>query len=198
MRTLVLVTGLLLAPLSLAAEVLATRVVEGCELSLEQEAGSPSVSLRRRPGDCVASEAAVLGVLEQGLVGRPGAVYRSVFLGRLVLYPWGPPALAAAAAASPEWDAQHGQARAGGDNALVARLLDGSGAFAGAARVLAARGHAPAGLAVEKVLVAVDPIPRADPARARRLPFDAQVWLLLEPIGSGSAHGPTGPGAAGG
>ncbi|HEX5842438.1 MAG TPA: hypothetical protein VFY62_08160, partial [Pseudomonas sp.] len=107
--------------------------------------------------------------------------YSSIFLGRLLHYPWLVDALLQAAAASPQWDATAGAAKDGQDNRTVALLLSHSDALQGVRASLRRAGYDLRGVSVEKVLVGgqADFPPHLAPEIQGKLPFDAQLWLLI-------------------
>lgn len=167
----------------------ATAEVRGCALDL----GHPTPAtetLRLRVG-CPLTLAELLEGVDRLLATAGPDLPRPVTLamGRIVEYPWLSERLARAALADPGWDARHGRPRAGGENRYVATLLDERHLYAELGDRFAAEGLALRVAAVEKVLVgdvATFPELRSladqgvDPAA--RLPFDAQLWLRIEPL----------------
>jgi hypothetical protein len=166
----------------------ATAEVRGCALDLAYPAPSAD-SLRLRVG-CPLALADLLEGWERLLAAAgpelPAPI--SIAMGRIVEYPWLAERLARAALADPGWDARRGRPRAGGENDYVAGAL-AQGLLAELAERFAAAGFALRVAGVEKVLIGdvagfaelralaeggVDP--------AARLPFDAQLWLRIEPL----------------
>jgi hypothetical protein len=165
----------------------ASAEVDGCSLEL----GHPTPAddtLRLRVG-CPLALAELLQGLDRLLAaaGPDLPVPATLFLGRIVEYPWLAERLARAALADPGWDAARGRPRAGGDNRWVADTLAQRRLLGELADRFAAEGLALRVAGVEKVLVgdvagfaelrglAADGV---DPAA--RLPFDAQLWLRVE------------------
>ncbi len=178
--------GLWLASVSADAETLYQLDDAGCQASLETDASGANLRVRADQ-DCPVSAGRLQELLEQGLSlaaqtqGKPA--YSSIFLGRLVHYPWLVSALLHAAAASPHWGSVEGAANDGQDNRAVAQLLNQTEALLGVRASLRRAGYELTGVSVEKVLVgehADFPYQLAQPPPGR-LPFDAQVWLLLAP-----------------
>lgn len=166
----------------------ATAEVRGCALDLGYPAPSAD-SLRLRVGCPLALAELLEGV--QRLLAAAGPELPapvSIGMGRIVEYPWLAERLARAALADPGWDPRRGRPRAGGENDYVAGAL-AQGPLAELAERFAAAGFALRVEGVEKVLIGdvagfaelrtlaaegVDP--------AARLPFDAQLWVRIEPL----------------
>ena len=176
--------GLWLASVSAAAETLYQLDDAGCQASLETDASGANLRVRADQ-DCPVSARGLQELLEQSLStaaqpqGKPA--YSSIFLGRLVHYPWLVSALLDAAAASPQWEPVHGAAKDGQDNRTVAQLLSQSEALLGVRASLRRAGYDLTGVSVEKVLVGghTDFPYHLAQNTPGKLPFDAQVWLLL-------------------
>lgn len=175
--------GLLFIGAALPDDTVLSSVRHGdCVATIELERST--MVIRAKEG-CKLSQHALERLLDAGLSALPkprqGTTYRSIFLGRLVRYPWMVAQLIAAAAESNEWDGTRGRAKDRKDNALVARLLFESGAVAPAAQVVARHGYVVTDVSVEKVLVATrEQLPDDFPPESKgKLPFDAQVWLEI-------------------
>ena len=183
-RLTLLATLVLAAPANGEEELLGRLGMAGCELVLEAHARWHTLRLRARGEDCAAraDAAAVARLLDASLPASAVGGHTSLMLGRIVEYGWLSAALREAAAADPGWDAAAGRPRSGHENDRVAALLHGAPALAPIADALARAGLAVSGTSVEKVLV--------DGAPGRRLPFDAQLWLLLEPCPAAGCRGP--------
>lgn len=178
--------GLWLASVSADAETLYQLDDAGCQASLETDASGANLRVRADQ-DCPVSAGRLQELLEQGLsLAAPPQgkqAYSSIFLGRLVHYPWLVNALLQAAAASPQWDSVQGAAKDGQDNRAVAQLLSQTEALLGVRASLRRAGYELTGVSVEKVLVGghTDFPYHLAQNTPGRLPFDAQVWLLLAP-----------------
>jgi hypothetical protein len=107
--------------------------------------------------------------------------YSSLFLGRLIDYPWLAHTLATAAYRDPGWNAKKGKPRALEINHYVARVLHNPEWLAPIENVMARHGYRISGVSVEKVLVGGfrDQPFYQGKTRAGLIPFDAQVWLRL-------------------
>lgn len=166
------------------AETLSRLDENGCPLSLE--AANPASLQVRTASDCTISASRLQALLDQWLshaAGRADIQPRSIFLGRLLHYPWLVSALLDGAARSAQWDATLGAARNGQDNQLVAQLLNQSEALQALHNSLEQAGYRLLSVSVEKVLVAEQAdLPQPLPAGAQgKLPFDAQLWLVIAP-----------------
>lgn len=166
----------------------ASAEVRGCALDL----GHPTPadpSLRLRVG-CPLPLVELLQGVERllAVAGPELPVPASLAMGRIVEYPWLAERLARAAQADPGWDARRGRPREGHENRYVAELLARERLLAELTERFASAGFVLRVAGVEKVLVgraAEVPELRALAAEggdpAARLPFDAQLWLRLEP-----------------
>ena len=106
--------------------------------------------------------------------------YTSVFLGRLVEYPWLSRFLAAQAAADPGWDAETGRPRSGDINTYVRTALFSPAGLELLRPVFAETGYRIMGVSVEKVLVAkAESLPELGLAGMTRYPYDALTHLRL-------------------
>lgn len=189
----ILLAGILVAarfaPALAYQERVLVSVTEGnCTLRVETDDQSRTLRLRVLPGApaCAFTAATVHSVLGTALAQanqeRPGEVFPSLFLGRLVDYPWISLALATFAATDSRWDRRKGQPIIGHSNGYVRAVLARRGMLAPIDQVLAANGYRVRAVEVEKVLVA-----RCRELGSRdtglhcpgRVPFDALVWLVL-------------------
>lgn len=170
MRALISLAMMLLLPFCAMAQegagCVVTVEVNDQWRTLRLRASQPSIAM------CAVSEAQAVEAIGSQLSGL-SSTYDSLFLGRLVEYPWLSDALARAAAIDPAWDAKAGRARKGSHNEYVARWLERSEKLAGIRQSLRTEGYDVTGVSVEKVLLR-----RASSGRGR-VPFDAMVWLRL-------------------
>ncbi len=154
------------------------RLIRGCDVSL---ASPPHEAILLFRTSCGLDEDHAREVLTTLLAqdfpeGAPLRAPVALHLGRIVELPWLSDALSRAALASPEWDAQRGRPRKGGSNAFVAHLLGEPGLLRPLDPAFTAVGARARVGAVEKVLVSPE----------SHAPFDAQLWLRLEPDAAGS------------
>ncbi|WP_457566427.1 hypothetical protein [Caldithrix abyssi] len=115
-----------------------------------------------------------------------GQTFSSLYLGRLVEYPWLVTFLMRRAAESPEWQAERGRLKIDSVNIndWVATILFTHPIRDKIDRLFRKSGYRVTGISVEKVLV-------NDASKVEResvkyltgkLPFDAQTWLILKKI----------------
>ncbi|MCJ7663801.1 MAG: hypothetical protein MUO24_06130 [Desulfobacterales bacterium] len=108
--------------------------------------------------------------------------YSSLFIGRLIDFPWLSQYLASAAYKDDGWDAKRGKPAAMDINRYVAQLLSRKELLAQLETVFAEGGYKIIGVSVEKVLVLgfrEVPLYQGDMAPGL-VPFDAMVWFRLE------------------
>jgi hypothetical protein len=143
-----------------------------------------------RPTDLETSTRALTDLLAQAFPsGGLPASRTSIDLGRIVEHPWLSQQLAEAALRSPRWNAARGKPRTGNDNLAVMMLIDDGKLLAAWVPIFGRWGKSIRNASVEKVLVGevgqtaeLAPL-AADPAAVgKRLPFDAILWLALEPL----------------
>lgn len=169
--------------------LLAALPVGDCALRVEMQTQEPNVLLVRashpRYAECRIDEASLRGAIGQALSSPTArqARYSSVFLGRLVDYPWLSTHLARAAAADPAWSPRTGKPARGDVNGYVGTLLSRPVVTDRIQPALEAAGYRIVAASVEKVLVSpAREIPGlGDDRVSGRLPFDAMLWLRLEP-----------------
>jgi hypothetical protein len=192
------------APAAVAAEIavgqrygetVASTELDGCRVALEH---NPRWHALRYRNGCAAPferKVALFAELLAALFADGGlpAEVASLGLGRLVDYPELSARLALAVRGSGEWDAGKARFRSqgsGGIGALnhpFAAMIDREALFRPFVEALTPYGIASASSSVEKVLVGP---PRLTPVAEtlldagvgaeERLPFDAQVWLVLK------------------
>lgn len=191
--TCILLAGLLVAvwfPPALAyQERVLVSVSEGsCTLRVEVDEQTHALRLRVLPEapSCVFTPTSMHNMLGAALAQagqeQPAKVFPSLFLGRLVDYPWISHNLAAFAATDSRWDAHKGRPVSGHFNGYVRAVLARPGMLAPIDQVLAANGYRVRAVEVEKVLVARCRELGSPDAGLRcpgRVPFDAMVWLVL-------------------
>jgi hypothetical protein len=159
-----------------------------CHLTVEQDSERRHLRLRAhhpKYRDCRVTRDEMVSALERAFSridsGGVEADHSSLFLGRLIDYPWMSQYLATTAHRDPGWNSSKGKPEGMGINQYVARLLfrqelmdQIEGVFEHARRRVT-------GVMVEKVLVARlrdVPLYRGD-ITPGKVPYDAQVWLTL-------------------
>ena len=161
------------------------------ECTLTVEANDPWRTLRLRAHhpkyrSCRITEDEMVSVLRAAFskteTPRLEGIYSSLFIGRLIDFPWLSQHLAVSAFQDSEWNAIRGKPVAMDINAYASCILFDRKVLAATQAVLAQAGYQIAGVTVEKVLVgSFDEVPlyRGD-KKSGRVPYDAQVWLRLE------------------
>jgi hypothetical protein len=158
-----------------------------CALRLEADDEARGLRLRLSPEGvrppCAVSREEVQRFLREAFSTttppRLAGVYRSLYLGRLVDFPWLSAELAARAAGDAGWDARKGRPAGKDPNAYVAAVLSRPAVSGALQSALAGSGYRLGPASVEKVLVG-DRRQRGGEGPAGRLPFDAMVWFRLE------------------
>jgi hypothetical protein len=170
-------------------ERLLLAVTEGtCTLRVEADEQAQTLRLRVLPETAACSiskpamQALLTTALAQAAGEKPEERYTSLFLGRLVEYPWLSSHLAASACRDPRWDRKKGRPMSRNVNVYVRDLLASPEVFALFDEALAVGGYRVTAVEVEKVLVGRWhdlPLPDGGPECSGKVPFDAMVWLVL-------------------
>ena len=125
-----------------------------------------------------------LASLLREFLHRPehGAIrYQSLFLGRLVEYPWLSRYLAEQATVDPIWEAIGRRAQDGEINAFVRAIFTSADAIALLRALLDGTAYTVTGVSVEKVLVApANSIGWLENSRTDLVPYDAMIHLNLQ------------------
>lgn len=127
--------------------------------------------------------ASVLGVaLSNTDAPETGEKFRSLFIGRLVDYPWLSQYLAVAARNDRGWDRKRGKPLRMNINLYVSKVLSRKDVSAAFDAALAKGGYKVGSASVEKVLVGrFRDVPLyQDNTASGLVPYDAQVWFRLE------------------
>jgi hypothetical protein len=160
-----------------------------CTLSLEADEEWQTLRLRAhhpRHQPCDIDQESVLSLLAAAFAktGPPAlrGEYASLFIGRLIDYPWLSHYLAETAYRDKRWNRKKGRPIKTEINAYVARLLFKGDLLKPIQAELGKHGYRIAGVSVEKVLVGgASDLPGPDRKNlAGRIPFDAQVWFRLQ------------------
>lgn len=170
--------------------VIVSEQVGECRFSVE--AGDQWHALRLRAlhpqhKNCRIDQDSMLQVLGRALSEDAAAnvegAYASLFIGRIIDYPWLSQYLATAARHDRGWDWKRGRPRSGDINRYVAALLSRRELLARLAPAFSDSGYEIAGVSVEKVLVGtfrdVPDYAVATQVQAGRVPFDAMLWFRL-------------------
>lgn len=158
---------------------------EGCAPFVEDHRDRETAALRPHRDafrSCTIDEAAYARLIADWLAARGSDAppLRGMSLGRAVNLPWLSEYIARAASLDPRWDAARGRDRRGDINGLVAALLSQPDVLRRLDAPFAGTRWTVRAVSVEKVLVAKagDILPDGGNAK---LPFDAQVWIVLAP-----------------
>ena len=188
-----LLACLFVLAVSVAAQAHQEQVIQaltegGCTVRLEADDQSRTLRLRILPeaSDCRFSKTTMQTVLTSAfaktdppkLEGRSS----SLFLGRLIDYPWLSEQLALSASKDPRWNKRTGRPVSMDLHAYVQAMLMRSEVTAQFEETFGKSGYRVAGVTVEKVLVGRRgdvPMP-AGSTFSGKVPFDAMIWLLLE------------------
>jgi hypothetical protein len=160
-----------------------------CKLSVEANDQWHTLRLRANdpePKNCRFTKDEMVSALSAAFLKteppKLEGVYSSLFIGRLIDYPWLAHDLADAASHDKGWDATKGKPVATGINQYVSRVLFRKELLAPIEQVCAQGGYRIVGVTVEKVLVGGPrevPLYHGDMALGL-VPYDAMVWFRLE------------------
>ena len=180
---------LLLAPFAAAAQTTYRVDSPAGPIALELR-GDDGMRLRlSTPTDLETSTVALQALLAQAFPqGRLPSESMSINVGRIIEHPWLSQLVATAALHSLRWDATGGKPRTGNDNLVVMQLIDDDKLLGAWVPIFGRYGVMIRNASVEKVLVgrvgeteALRSFEQDQYAIGKRLPFDAILWLRLEP-----------------
>jgi hypothetical protein len=160
---------------------------------IQLELYDDGISMRLRlagPTDLETATLALTSLLAQAFPsGAWPPARRSFDLGRIVEHPWLSQQLAEAALRSSRWNATTGRPRTGNDNLAVMQLIDDDKLLAAWVPIFGRYGAVIRNSSVEKVLVGrvgdteeLAPLAKDPSLVGKKLPFDAILWLHLEPV----------------
>jgi hypothetical protein len=142
---------------------------------------------------CVATERDTLGLISLAFatlsmkqMDTEGAIYQSIFLGRLIDYEWFSRHLSEHAEGDADWSAARGKAKSGERaEAYVQRVLENRPILDPIDAELRPYGYRAAGFSCEKAMISGPDTKQFQPAWVaadKRLPFDALCHLVLKPF----------------
>ncbi len=159
-----------------------------CSLRVEADDQARMLRLRVHPAypRCHATRESVQRVLKAVFSAtdppKLQGVYTSLYLGRLIDYPWLCGHLALSAYDDPRWDRKRGEPVSMGLNRYVSSVLSTREVLSQFEGAFGESGYAITAASVEKVLVGRlgdVPLYRGD-AKPGKVPYDAMVWFRLE------------------
>jgi hypothetical protein len=158
-----------------------------CSLRVEADDQSHTLRLRVHPEypNCgitkESMQAALRGAFSKTDPPNLEGIYSSLYLGRLVDYPWVSEYLAVSAYADRRWDRKRGKPVSKDINRYVSTILSGKDVLAQIEETFGDSGYRIASVTVEKVLVGTFrdiPLYQGEMAKGK-VPYDAQVWFKL-------------------
>lgn len=170
------------------AQVIFSMEAGKCSLTVESDNQSHTLRLRVHPeyNDCHISKDAMLSALKTAFSKtappKPEGSYSSLYIGRLIDYPWLSQYLATAAYRDTRWNKKRGRPIALDINKYVANILSRKEITAQIEEALAASGYRVISTTVEKVLTGdfrSVPLYQGEMPPGK-VPYDAQVWFRLE------------------
>jgi hypothetical protein len=159
-----------------------------CSLTVEADNQSHTLRLRVHPeyNDCHISKDSMLSALKAAFTKteppRLEGRYSSLYIGRLIDYPWLSQYLATTAYRDRGWDKKRGKHMALNINKYVSNILSRKEITVELEEAFAASGYKVISATVEKVLIGdLRSVPlyqgKMTPGK---MPYDAQVWFRLE------------------
>jgi len=169
--------------------VIASSKVGECDLTVEANENQHTLRLRAhhpKYKGCHIDKNSMVSVLTAGFLkndsSRLEGSYSSLFIGRLIDYPWLSQYLATTAYGDQGWDSKKGRPAAMDINKYVSQLLFRRELVAQIEMVFEKGGYRVVGVSVEKVLVGgfrEVPFYQGE-IHPGQVPYDAQVWFRLE------------------
>ncbi len=168
--------------------ILSRLALDSCQAQLEADVRWQVLTVKISPLGCPLTRDQLLSLFRRAISGNDSLLQRhrfnSIFLGRVIDYPWLSDFLIRQALRDSAWSKKQGRPRRQNINTYVARLAGKHPFIEKLNSVLANIHYKITGVSVEKVLV----------GRYRQLhdytgpefkggaPFDAQIYLLLQPL----------------
>jgi hypothetical protein len=185
---LVLVFFLIVPVESYQAQVIYSMEAGKCSLTVESDNQSHTLRLRVHPEykDCHIGKDSMLSALKAAFSKteppKPEGSYSSLYIGRLIDYPWLSQYLATTAYRDTRWDKKRGKPLALDINKYVSNILSRKEITAQIEDAFAASGYRVISTTVEKVLIGdfrSVPLYQGE-VPPGKVPYDAQVWFRLE------------------
>jgi hypothetical protein len=185
---LALVLFLVAPGASYQKQVIFSMEAGGCSLTVESDDESNTLRLRVHPEreDCHIKKESMLSALKAIFskidMSKLEGTYSSLYIGRLIDYPWLSQYLAVTACKDPAWDKKRGKPVALGINKYVSNIPSRKEITAEIEEAFATSGYRVISTTVEKVLVGgFGDVPLWQGKMAPgKLPYDAMVWFRLE------------------
>ena len=185
---LALVLFLVVPGASYQKQVIFSMEAGECSLTVESNDEPHTLRLRVHPEreDCHIDKASMLSALKAAFsktdTPKPEKTYSSLYIGRLIDYPWLSQYLSATAYKDPAWDKKRGKPVTLGINKYVSNILSRKEITAEIEKAFATSGYRVVAATVEKVLVGgFGDVPLwQGKMAAGKVPFDAMVWFRLE------------------
>lgn len=167
--------------------------VGNCSLRVEADDQSQTLRLRVLPENigCHITKSAMQTIMHAAFsktdAPKPDGSYTSLFMGRLIEYPWLTEYLALSAYGDPRWDKKKGKPVSQDLHKYVQGILAKSEITVQFDEILHNSGYRVAAVTVEKVWVGgLQDVPLYDGKKLPgRIPCDALVWLILVKRGGG-------------
>lgn len=173
---------------SYQAQVIYSMEAGKCALTVESDKQSQTLRLRVHPeyNDCPISRDLMLSTLKAAFSKtkppKPEGSYSSLYIGRLVDYPWLSQYLATTAYRDRGWNKKRGKPVALDINKYVSNILSRKEITVQLEEAFAAGGYRVMSTTVEKVLIGnfrSVPLYQGEMSPGK-VPYDAQVWFRLE------------------
>ena len=168
--------------------VILSKAVGECSLRVEADDESHTLRLRVHPEylNCAVTKDAMHEALKEAFSKteppRLDGIYSSLYLGRIIDYPWLSEYLAVSAYKDPHWDRKRGKPVSMDINKYVSAILSKKELVTQLEGTFGDSGYGILSASVQKVLIGrFDDVPlyRGQMAKGR-VPYDAQVWFRLE------------------
>jgi hypothetical protein len=159
-----------------------------CSLTVESDSQSHTLRLRVHPeyNDCHIGKASMLSALKAAFSKteppKLEGIYSSLYIGRLIDYPWLSQYLATIAYRDPRWDKKRGKPTVLDINKYVSNILFRKEITVQIEEAFAGSGYRVISTTVEKVLIGdFRSVPLYEgEILPGKMPYDAQVWFRLE------------------
>jgi len=188
---------LLLSAVNTPCEEIYRDTIDSCFVILESDKKWETLSVRiyhTELGECAVQESDVYDFLNRAFTKlsekKPDVIYKSMYMGRIIEYPWISKFLADSAKACPCWSVVKGKAIKGNNHTLVSDILNCERIVNPFNEKLKLIGYRVAGVSVEKILISTGkPIKLPQWIDFKiKVPFDAMLWFKLEKMKEGTSE----------
>ena len=186
---------LFLSAVNIPCEEIYRDTINSCFVILESNKKWETLSVRiynPKLAECTVQKNDLFDFLKKAFTKlsekKPDITYKSIYMGRIIEYPWISKFLADSAKACPNWSVVKGKVIKGNNHTLVSDILNCKYIINPFNEQLKLIGYKTAGVSVEKILISTGkPIKLPQWIDFKiKVPFDVMLWFKLEKMTEGT------------